>query len=102
MIIYIIMYKVSENNKNIEKFVANKNALDDGKMKFNYLTDPINYKNNAFRYYLNDDTIINNRRVVNHPYQKKIGKYYGNPLLYRNDTDVLGWRAISKSTGFNI
>ena len=99
IIIYIIMYKVS---KNMEKFVANNNSENDGNMKFDYLTDPINYKNNALKYYLNDDSIINNNRVVKHPYQKKRGKYYGNPLFYKNDTDVKLSRLLYNITGLYI
>ena len=102
MIIYIIMYKVSKNNKNMENFVANNNSKNDGNMKFDYLTDSINYKNNAFRYYINDDTIINNQHVVKHPYQKKRGKYYGNPLFYKNDTDVKLLRLLYNITGLYI
>ena len=96
------MYKVSENNKNMETFVANNNSENDGNMKFDYLTDPINYKKNALRYYLNDDSIINNKRVVKHPYQKKIGKYYGNPLFYKNDNDVKLGRLLYNISGLYI
>ena len=52
-------------------------------MKFNYLVSP-NYTTNILsRYYINDDTRVNNVRVINHPNQniKNIGynsKYYGN------------------------
>ncbi len=66
------------NNKNknnyIESFISQRQNNDpdlDGKMSFNYLTNP-DYKNNILaRYYLDDDIKINGSRLVEHPGQVK-------------------------------
>ena len=72
------------NTYNKERFFAQQyDPNNDGNMKFNYLVSP-NYTTNILsRYYINDDTRVNNVRVINHPNQniKNIGynsKYYGN------------------------
>lgn len=71
------------NTYNKERFFAQQNdPNNDGNMKFNYLVSP-NYTTNILsRYYINDDTRVNNVRVINHPNQNiKNGytsKYYGN------------------------
>ena len=65
--------------KNKDRF-KNENANNDGKMTFNYLKDNNNTKNILNKYYMNDDTKINDTRIVYHPYQKKnYLNLYGNP-----------------------
>ena len=71
------------NTYNKERFFAQQyDPNNDGNMKFNYLVSP-NYTTNILsRYYINDDTRVNNVRVINHPNQniKKgyASNYYGN------------------------
>ena len=61
--------------------VSTQNIFVDGKKKFDYLTNP-NYSNTVLdKYYLNDDQLLSwmpgTPRAIYHPYQVKIGEYYG-------------------------
>ena len=81
LFIFLVICVWKDNTMNrYEKFISrNNDPANDGKMKFKYLTD-INYGINARnKYYINDDVKINNNRIRRHPYQKRIGQYYGNP-----------------------
>ena len=95
---FIIIKNIYQNNNNnnnkydskynskyntTDKFInlTEKNVENDVTMNFNYLTDK-NYTENILNtYYLNDDTKINNVRIVEHPFQKKLpySNTYGNP-----------------------
>lgn len=57
------------------------NVENDGNMKFDYLIKNNYTKNVLDKYYLNDDTKIFGKRIVNHPFQKKnYLNLYGNPF----------------------
>ena len=66
-----------EQKKQRSELVAKYDANKDGKMIHRYVVDP-NYDNDIKNnYYLNDDTKVNNIRLVFHPYQIKSRAYYG-------------------------
>jgi hypothetical protein len=73
---YVYFYKDNfkpSHVKELGEYDANK----DGKMIHKYVVDP-NYDNDIKNnYYLNDDTKVNNIRLVFHPYQIKSRAYYG-------------------------
>ena len=80
--------KYNSKYNTTDKFInlTEKNVGNDGTMNFNYLTDK-NYTENILNtYYLNDDTKINNVRIVEHPFQKKLSysNTYGNPGYNRS------------------
>ena len=89
------------NKNNIENFISiNNDPINDGKMKFRFLTNP-NYGSNILKkYYLNDDSKTNNIRNVFHPYQQKTRRYYGNPKFCINDFKLTN--AIYKKYGIRI
>jgi len=90
---YYNYYNKYNKYNNIDTFQSQKdiNVENNGNMKFNYLIDK-NYTNTILQtYYLNDDTKINGRRVVNHPLQKKNGlNLYGNPFNQLEKPGVWG------------
>ena len=79
----ILLIYLNKNLKNLQtkdNFISiNNDPVNDGKMKFDFITDPNYTKNILNKYYLNDDTKTKNVRNVYHPYQFKKGSYYGNP-----------------------
>ena len=87
---------MDRNSFSKEKFLSLNNDPDnDGKMKFNYLTNP-NYKNNILaRYYIDDDIKINGSRMVQHPYQDRhwgvsqrtLRKFYGDLFWDQQHSD---------------
>ena len=84
--------------------IATQPIFIDGKKTFNYLTIPT-YSNTVLnRYYLNDDTILNGTRAVNHPYQSKDGNYYGvlgkELISYDNANKIIS-EGRSKLGGYN-
>ena len=106
--ILLNIYKTNINKNNINKtnienfIILNKNIdpINDGKMKFRFLTNP-NYGPNILKkYYLNDDSKTNNIRNVFHPYQQKTRRYYGNPKFCQNDFKQTN--AIYKRYGIRI
>ena len=72
-----------QNYQNHDTFISQRdaNVNNDGNMNFDYLIKK-DYTNNVLnKYYLNDDTKINGKRLVNHPLQKKNNlNLYGNPF----------------------
>ena len=77
LIVYKYLYVYKDNFAFGVKKMGEYDANEDGKMPFPYIVDP-NYNTDIKNaYYLNDDTKINNVRVVFHPYQIKTGTYYG-------------------------
>ena len=77
-IVYKYVYSYKDKFKDdISKEMGEYVANEDGYMIFPYIVDPnydIRTKN---AYYLNDDTKINDRRLVFHPYQIRSRQYYG-------------------------
>lgn len=65
---------------NKDSFISQNNIpSNDGKMKFDYLTNP-NYSRDIInKYYLNDDSKTNGIRNVYHKFQQKNNNFYGNP-----------------------
>jgi len=86
ILIILNFYLLNKNILNKDNFISvNNDPINDGKMIFNFLQDP-NYDNNIIqKYYLNDDTKINNTRIIFHPYQVKKIHYYGNPKFLSKD-----------------
>ena len=85
--IYLSNKKVNKKVKYIDNFISQNNVpAYDGKMKYEYLTDP-NYTAKILKkYYVSDDTKINGVRVIHHPYQRKTGLFFGNPRFAVNNT----------------
>lgn len=88
MIICICILWLSRMNKNdFTNVNSKKDKIDptkDGKMSFDYLTNP-NYDRDVLgKYYLDDDIIINNSKLVNHYYQKKRDNHWGFLYNYVN------------------
>lgn len=76
-------YQYNQNHQNHDTFISQRdaNVNNDGNMNFDYLIKKNYTKNILDKYYLNDDTKINGKRLVNHPYQKKNKlNLYGNPF----------------------
>ncbi len=101
----IVMYLsvLGKSIRNKEKFLTENIDPDkDGKMKFNYLTNP-KYANSILsRYYIDDDKKILGTRLVQHPYQiarSPNGRdiYYGT-LFY----DKTRSESIYNSTGVRL
>ena len=68
IVIYLSMFIKLLRNK--EKFLTeNIDPEKDGKMIFNYLTNPTYANSILSRYYISDDTKLAGRRVIDHPYQ---------------------------------
>jgi len=78
----IISYKQYQTFRK-DTFISQRDTKieTDGNMSFDYLIKKNYTKNILDKYYLNDDTKINGKRLVNHPYQKKNKlNLYGNPF----------------------
>jgi hypothetical protein len=73
IIIIILIINILNYYNKIDNFnsINRANYNDDGKMKFDYLTDP-SYKAKILnRYYINDDKKQNGVKINNHPYAVK-------------------------------
>ena len=101
-----IQQKSEKNTKKIiEKFIIRNDDPDnDGKMKFSYLINPQYTPDILSKYYLNDDTRVNNIRSIEHPTQSPRRaslssdiKYYGN--IYYNNIES---NRIYKETGIRL
>lgn len=73
MIIYFSYKKI-----NNDSFISiNNDPVNDGKMKFDFLTNPYYDYYNLNKYYFNDDLMTNYKRNKLHPQQLKNGVYFG-------------------------
>jgi len=61
----------------LETFKANSNITSQSPMNFNYITNKNYLKNILEKYYINDDTKINGKRTVYHPYIYTYNRRYG-------------------------
>ena len=87
--IYLSNKKINKKVLNIDNFISiNNDPAYDGKMQYKFLTNSDYTKNILNKYYVNDDTKINNKRVINHPYQNKTGLFFGNPRFALNNTFI--------------
>ena len=96
IILFVYTYLCNKNlfNQNyfsfnvIDNFITpqNANTLQDfiPVNTYKYLQDSNYTKKIINKYYLNDDTKINGSRIVNHPYQVKNGRYFGNARFLGN------------------
>ena len=73
---YIYSYK-DKFKASISKEMGEYVAQDDGKLIFRYLVDPSDDYRTKINYYLNDDTKVNDMRLVFHPYQIRSSPFYG-------------------------
>ena len=103
LIIYQCLYSYKDNFSFGEKKMGEYDANEDGKMSFPYINDP-NYNNTIIsNYYLNDDTKVNDARLVKHKYQIKSGPYYGSitPTLAKQTTLVISPALLAFLNPFN-
>jgi len=77
ILLIIILLLILLINK--DSFISKNNVpSNDGKMNFDYLTNP-NYSRDIInKYYLNDDSKLNGIRNVYHKFQQKNNNFYGN------------------------
>ena len=79
-IIYKFFYGYKDNFsfgvKNMGEYEANL----DGLQLLPYVVDPTYDDTIKQNYYLNDDTKVNDARLVNHKYQIKSGPFYGSTI----------------------
>jgi hypothetical protein len=76
-IVYKSVYLCKDNFAFGEKDMGEYDANLDGRMSFPYINDPTYDQTIIRNYYLNDDTKVNDARLVKHKYQIKSGTYYG-------------------------
>ena len=100
ILIILISYKFVYGYKDNFSFGIMKlgeyDATLDGKQMFPYINDP-NYNANILNeYYLNDDTKINDTRLVQHKYQIKSGQYYGDDVPEKKVQVVFSESELSK------
>ena len=75
LILFLLLMIIFYNDiviyvRNKEKFLTENIDPDkDGRMNFNYLTNPNYSRSILLRYYINDDKKIAGTRLVQHPYQ---------------------------------
>ena len=91
LIIYKCLYLYKDNFSFGEKKMGEYDANEDGKMSFSYINDPTYDQTIIRNYYLNDDTKVNDARLVKHKYQIKTGPYYGSttPTLATQTTPAI-------------
>jgi hypothetical protein len=88
LLIYKFVYGYKDNFAFGVKDMGEYDANLDGQQEFPYIVNPTYDNTIKTTYYLNDDTKVDNIRIVNHKYQIKSGPYYGSTTPTKPSTTI--------------